>query len=154
MGQTNFDIASQLVAGSYANLIGLDPRCDSSDQDTPARIAYLPDPVCARLVMGMMDLKWSMECTDIGGNGTIRRRRKTWCVEKMKLIYSEQICTPEKGDLGEVMVALYFLFCADEIRGAKDREYNTFSVRLGDWIERLVNGGGRVERDRVERQRC
>ena len=137
MGQTNFNFASQLVAGSYANFVGLDPKGDS------ARITYLPDPVCARLAMRMMDPQCSMECTTIGGDGltTIRGRPKIRWVGKMKQIYSEQICTPEKGDLGEVMVALYFLFCADEIRGANDRDYNTFSVRLGDWIERLVNGG-------------
>ncbi|CAJ1935457.1 unnamed protein product [Cylindrotheca closterium] len=47
------------------------------------------------------------------------------------------------GDFGEVMVALYFLFCADIARGSlKDnKEYTTFSVPLNGWINCPINGG-------------
>eukprot|EP00980_Cylindrotheca_fusiformis_P021215 scaffold8156_cov101-Cylindrotheca_fusiformis.AAC.1 len=68
--------------------------------------------------------------------------KKFW-VEKAKMLFSERLCVPEKGDFGEVMVGLYFLLCADEERKTIDRNYHTFSVPLDAWLHRLVEGGGK-----------
>jgi hypothetical protein len=43
--------------------------------------------------------------------------------------------------VGEVLTALYFLFCGDECRRSLDNNlnYTTFSVPLSDWINTLLN---------------
>ena len=132
MGQTSFEIASSLVAHSYANLVGV--------SDKSAHICFMPDPVCARLAMCLMDEKWSMELTTCE---KIKGQPKKWWVSKLKHLYSKQLCSPEKVDLGEVFAALYFLFCADTIRSQKCDcpDYTTFSVPLNEWTQVLVNGG-------------
>lgn len=138
IGQTSFERASKLVASSYAVLVGVSAM-DEGPNGTGICIAYLPDPVCARLAMCMMDERWEMNTA----NGIkVRGQCKHWWVKKMKELYSEQICSPEKGNFGEVMVALYCLFCADAIRGNLDGAYNTFSVPLEEWIDQLVCQAG------------
>jgi hypothetical protein len=47
MGSTNLDVVSHLVANGYANLTGV--------TNNFATFVYMPDPVCARLAMCMMD---------------------------------------------------------------------------------------------------
>jgi hypothetical protein len=47
MGSTNLSVVSNLVAKGYANLTGV--TCNT------ATFVYMPDPVCARLAMCMMD---------------------------------------------------------------------------------------------------
>ena len=54
---------------------------------------------------------------------------------------SEGLCNPEKGDFGEIMAALYLLFCADEERKSLNENYTSFAVPLGRWAERLASGG-------------
>jgi len=131
MGQTSVTVASDLVARAYANL--------TSCGDGAAQICYLPDPVCARLAMCMMDDSWSLP--DPHGNQDLERgKNPVWWVEKMEEVYSRGLCRPEKGDIGEVMVALYLLFCGDVLR-RMDKTYETFSVPLGDWIDLLLSGG-------------
>jgi hypothetical protein len=53
MGSTNIDVASQLVGKGYANLKGITSNF--------AKFVYMPDPVCARLAMCMMDENWRFE---------------------------------------------------------------------------------------------
>ena len=69
---------------------------------------------------------------------------KSWWVGKLKLINSGDLCSPEKGDFGAIMVALHFLFCADVLRSSIGSSYETFSVPLGDWIHNLVHGGNSI----------
>ncbi|KAG7375070.1 hypothetical protein IV203_014165 [Nitzschia inconspicua] len=58
MGITSITLASDLVAKGYANLTHVAPNF--------AHFTYLPDPVCARLAMGMMSDMWKL--------GNIKRR--------------------------------------------------------------------------------
>ena len=127
MGQTPIEIASHLVGYGYMNLVGVN--------DKVARTCFMPDPVCARLAMCLMDENWYMT---LKGRSQIQGQPKSWWVGKLKFIYSGDLCTPEKGDFGEIMVALYFLFCADVLRSPP---YEAFSVSLGDWIHNLIQGG-------------
>jgi hypothetical protein len=152
MGQTTFDAASRLVGHSYANLVGATPTIKDEKQDEKqdneqkieqehkkyAKICFPPDPVCARLAMCLMDEEWSISLPD---KVLLKGRTKTWWVEKMKLLFSKNLCAPEKGDFGEVMVALYFLFCADVLRRELSVEYTTFSVPLDQWIACLRGQG-------------
>eukprot|EP00980_Cylindrotheca_fusiformis_P031601 scaffold26664_cov191-Cylindrotheca_fusiformis.AAC.1 len=137
MGRTSIDISSSIVARGYANLVGV-------TKDS-AQISFPPDPVCARLAMCLMDEQWTPSNTKAKG------KEKKWWVNKVKIMFSEGLCVPEKGDFGEVMVALYFLLCADEERKAMDEQqeiqnkYKTFSVPLDAWLNRLVNGGKRTQ---------
>ena len=57
--------------------------------------------------------------------------------------------SPEKGDFGEVVVALYMLFCGDLLRKCMNEDnefkgiqlYSQFSVSLDDWLEAILSGG-------------
>lgn len=120
MGQTTFPIASQLVSKGYANL--------TSVATGTAQICYMPDPVCARLAMLLMDSTFVM--------GPFKGKGKKWWVDKMAQIFCQGLCNPEKGDVGEVMVAFYLLLCGDTLRTS-----DTFSVPLLDWIHSLQSGG-------------
>ena len=131
MGQTSVEIASNLVGGAYANLVGVD------DKKKPKRIYYPPDPVCARLAMCLMDENWSFQLSD---GRTIEGMKKALWAQEIGILFSNRIFTVEKGfDFGEVLVAFYFLLCADEIRGTLGDDYCTFSVSLKDWIRSLYS---------------
>ena len=154
MGQTTFSIASKVVAHSYANLVGV---TDVNNETTKsAQICFMPDPVCARLAMCLMCDTWSM---NVNGSERLEGKEKRWWSQRVVDLYSRNICSPEKGDLGEVMVALYFLFCADTLRSQISKDMTTFSVPLNDLIECLVSGSeiqqacGK-EHGTVKRARC
>jgi len=77
----------------------------------------------------------------------------------LKEIVSSGIVCPEKGDFGEVVVALYMLFCGDLHRAKMNNEseekwhhsnendrkmiqkYSQFSVSLDDWLNSMLSGG-------------
>lgn len=132
MGQTSFPIASDMVGSAYANLVDVDHSGDET-----AKITFMPDPVCARLAMCLMDEDWQMETANVRG------KSKRWWSEKVSEVFSNGICTPEKGDVGEIMAALYLLFSADILRKQLDGDYKTFSVPVASWMALLVEGGGR-----------
>ncbi|KAG7343580.1 hypothetical protein IV203_021525 [Nitzschia inconspicua] len=125
MGITSITLASDLVAKAYANLTHVAPNF--------AHFTYLPDPVCARLAMGMMSDMWKL--------GNIKGRSPSDWVGKLGQIYSSGLCQPEKGDFGEVLAALYFLFCGVILRRGLDDDLKTFSVDLHLWFGLLMNGG-------------
>lgn len=108
----------------------------TDEKNKSAKICFPPDPVCARLAMCLMDSDWSIE---IPGSRSLNGKTKGWWIGKMMSLYTRNLCAPENGNLGEVMVALYFLVCADELRKTIWSVYTAFSVPLGDWIERLLN---------------
>jgi hypothetical protein len=55
-------------------------------------------------------------------------------------IFATGLCLPDKGDVGEVLTALYLLFCCDECRQCIENnlDYKTFAVPLTDWIDAIV----------------
>jgi hypothetical protein len=125
MGSTNLSVVSKLVARGYAYLTGVTSRS--------ATFVYMPDPVCARLAMCMMDENWSLD--------SLKGKDKKWWCANVKTLYSTGLCLPDKGDVGEVLTVLYFLFCCDECRRSivGNSDYRKFSVPLGDWVFDLVN---------------
>lgn len=62
MGQPNMAVSSELVAKGFAQLSGYSHLSDSFS----CRLSYLPDPVCSRLAMGMMDQDFQCELPAIG----------------------------------------------------------------------------------------
>ena len=151
LGETSVDVVSQLVAGGYGQLAGC------SDDCTTLTLAYLPDPVCARLAMCMMDEDYELVAPE--WKGTIKGEKKQWWSGKMKEIFSTGLVSPSKGDLGEVVVALYMLFCGDVLRKEisnrmtrRDKDkmaYTQFSVSLDSWLDLLCSGGKVIESKRV-----
>ena len=143
MGVTTVAIASDLVKKGYANLTHV-----SRDF---AYFTYFPDPVCARLAMGMMKEGWKVD-----SSCRIKGKPPRDWVQKLGQIYSSGLCRPEKGDFGEVLTSLYFLLCADALR---DEELETFSVGFDEWVEVLCRGGrsesgvGESKRDQHSRKR-
>jgi hypothetical protein len=125
MGSTRIDVVSKLVAKGYANLTGVTANF--------ATFVYMPDPVCARLAMCMMDETWVSEPR--------QGMSKQWWSEAVKMLYSTGLCIPEKGNVGEILTALYFLFRCDECRKCiKDNtNYTTFSVPLEKWISAIID---------------
>jgi hypothetical protein len=128
MGQTSTKTASRLVSRGYANLVGF------SDSNV-AQICYFPDPVCARLAMAMMDQDWSMKVNGFDVVG----KPKDWWVEQARDSFSGGLCRPHKGNVGEVFVALYLLFCGDLLRKEIDPSYRHFSVPLDIFVSNLID---------------
>jgi hypothetical protein len=125
MGQTSISIASQLVKKGYANLTYF---CGPAQI---AQIAYMPDPVCARLAMCVMDPAWKMEGELCG------REKKLWSA-KMGAIISTGLCRPHKGNAGEIASALYLLFCGDMLRASLCKppdSYHTFQVPVLQFLQ-------------------
>jgi hypothetical protein len=100
MGSTNLAVASNLVAKGYANLTGV--------YQNFASFVFMPDPVCARLAMCMLDENWRL--------GSLKGKSTNWWSQAVKSLYSTGLCLPDKGTVGEVLTALYFRFCCDECR--------------------------------------
>jgi len=127
MGHVTFQTASQVTARGYAGLTYF-----SSQYENIANVCFFPDPVCARLAMGMMieDCKLIKDLDELG------RDPKFW-MEMATEMFSYGICRPEKGDIGEVACALYLLFCGDKIRYATDELLKQFSVPLDRWLSLL-----------------
>jgi hypothetical protein len=137
MGQTSFAVASTLVAKAYANLTSIS-RSDQSSNI--AEFAYLTDPVCARLAMCLMDDTWKIKNDGKSING----KPKNFWVQKMVEIFSTGLCRPSRGDVGELVVALYLLFCGDVLRSCvkdtnNESQYKSFSVSLQHWLKLLVS---------------
>ncbi len=49
--------------------------------------------------------------------------------------FGNGLCIPEKGDIGEIMVALYMLFCGDALRMNVDKKLRKYSVSLEHWYK-------------------
>ena len=143
LGQTTTEIASELVAHSFANVCGYFPGSRA------ILLGYSPDPVCARLAMCMMDDTFKVHFQSQGKTKTIKGEdHKVWAA-KLKTIFSSGLINPDKGNFGEVVVALYMLFCGDllrkkvnkEHRGTLTQDYSQFSVSLEDWLQLMMSGG-------------
>jgi len=129
LGHVSFNIASKVTAKGYAGLTYF-----STDNGDLAHNCFFPDPVCARLAMGMMieGLRFEEGSVIVGSGPT------SW-MKKASDLFSDNVCRPSKGDIGEVACALYLLFCGDKIRYAIDKELKQFSVPLDIWISLLLN---------------
>jgi hypothetical protein len=137
---TSFAMSSDLVSEGYAHLVDFYQPDDGNIQKTVARISFMPDPVCAALGMGLMNKRWSL-ATNYGNDKFTGMDRKSWSQKAADLLKS-RLCLPEKGNAGEVMVALYMLFCGDVLRFELDMSLRTFSVPLLDWYLTMRKGIG------------
>jgi hypothetical protein len=136
MGQTSLEVTSDLISKGYANLTSFAyPFVVGAPV---AEMCYFPDPVCARLAMGLMDKAWSLE-----GSVNSGEDKTTWMSWATQL-FSTGLCHPQNGDLGEVAAALYMLFCGDVLRSKlrptnqqNKSLYKTFSVELMAWFGKM-----------------
>jgi len=105
LGHVSFNIASKVTAKGYAGLTYF-----STENGDLAHNCFFPDPVCARLAMGMMieGLRFEEGSVIVGSGPT------TW-MKKASDLFSDSVCRPSKSDIGEVACALYLLFCGDKI---------------------------------------
>ena len=144
LGQLPAELAYYLVENSFANLLSY--NCESR----AVRLGYLSDPVTAHLAMMMMDDSQSLGT--FLGSTPFKGRDKRWWTEKLMEIISTGMVRPDKGNFGEVVVALYMLFCGDLLRklineknmnkrGTKKQPYSQFSVALDSWLQLLLSGG-------------
>jgi hypothetical protein len=130
---TSSQLASDLISQAYANLIAYEQYQANSDDDIGVVIktTFMPDPVCAALAMGMMVPEWQLRyfsrCEFFDG-----KDRKFWSRKVMEC-FANRLCIPEKGNIGEIMVALYMLFCGDVLRMKSDKTLRSFSVSLEEW---------------------
>jgi hypothetical protein len=109
----------------------------------------MTDPVCARLAMCLMDEDYRKEIPqELAPVDPVDGMNKKWWTTKLREIFSSGLVSPAKGDFGEVVVALYMLFCGDLLRKSinnKDtskQPYSQFSVPLDAWLQLMVSGGG------------
>lgn len=127
MGQVGFDMASKLVSMGYANLTHF-----STSTSGVADVCFLPDPVCARLAMGLMLPGYSFDKR--GG------KNPSFWSDQATRIFSCGLCRPQKGDVGEVAAALYLLFCGDSLRLKANKDLKQFSVPFETWMAHLKKG--------------
>ena len=144
LGQPPTEVASYLVANNYANLFSY------NDESRAGLLGYFADPVTARLAMMMMDDSPVLE--NAVGSTAFKGESKGWWTEKLMEIVSTGMASSDKDDFGEVVVALYMLFCGDVLRklindkhinkrGKRKQPYNQFSVSLDTWLQLLLSGG-------------
>ena len=145
LGQLPAEVASDLVANAYANL------CAYNSNSRSVLLDYLPDPVAASLAMCMMDERFKVDVTLLKETVTIKGKSKQWWIEKLKEIFATGMVSPDKGDFGEVVVALYMLFCGDLLRmrikdntkrsAIRMQPFRRFSVSLDAWLHLMLSGG-------------
>jgi hypothetical protein len=110
---------------------------DTRNHDS-CKFTYLPDPVCARLAMCVMDENFKDDTVLDTPSPAIHGFGKTSWVSKLSECLSSHLCHQPRGDISKLFVALYMLFCGDELRRKADKEYTVFSISLDEWIARLM----------------
>ena len=145
LGLISADVASDLVANTYANL------CSYNDDTRFVHLGYLPDPVPARLAMCMMDEDFRINATMGAEIVKLQGQNKKWWSKTLVDLFANEIVSPDKGNSGEVLVALYMLFCGDKLRKQINVEnecrspevlpYSQFSVSLDAWLQVMLTGG-------------
>jgi hypothetical protein len=139
---TSFHFASDMVANAYAHLVYFDANTTGGNKVGPiSQIAFLPDPVCAALAMGLMCPNWNFD----GYNESTTSSKPVWkgkdpkfWSQKVMHLFSKGLCFAAKGDAGEIMVALYMLFCGDSLRmKGENPMIKTFSVSLLAWFLKM-----------------
>jgi hypothetical protein len=132
MGHVSRKVASTLVADGYAHLVGFVPRSigleldiDSKSKITThediAHICYLPDPVCAHLAMCLMDADWK-------SSDNVKGQSPKFWSNVARELFTSGICYPDKGNVGEVGVSLYLLYCSDDLRKEMNIKPTTTTV--------------------------
>jgi hypothetical protein len=136
MGQTSASVASSLVSLGYANLTRFSGSKNNGHE--VADTCHFTDPVCARLAMCLMDGGWQ--------SNEVKGQLPNFWTGKAFDLFASGMCQPNKGDLGEIAVALYLLFCGDIIRkkmnddkkvndGEKVNDnYCTFGISFSSWL--------------------
>ena len=136
MGQLPVNYSSKQIAKGYAVLTNFEAT-------GVANVCHLPDPVCARLAMLIMQNNKKI--------GSIVSQSPSFWTNKMGDLFSHGLCHPSSGDAGEVFAAFYMLLCADQLR-FKQGDDKLFSVSLSDWVELLLNGGTVKDEDSSHKQ--
>jgi len=146
LGGVPVNVVSTLVARGYSHLIYFRQNGQFGDC---AHFAQLPDPVCARLSMAMMEENFAQTALAETQRRGVEPNRippvvgpfygvaKAKWVDYLGSLLSLNLCRPPRGDLGETLSALYMLFCGDELRFEADRSFQTFSISLERWLQKL-----------------
>jgi len=134
----SFQFSSRLVSSGYACLASFQPvQSKNRGYQSAVAISFMPDPYCAWMAMQLMNEEWKVRL-DVG---ELVGKPMTFWVEKAADAFRNSLCTPDKGDAGELFVALYMLGCADILRHDKDGNEGKLSVSLEDWFQLLKSGG-------------
>lgn len=119
MGQTTYSLVSTLVALGYANMTHFHSLASENGGSPILQHCHFPDPVLARAAMEIMN-----------------QDRKVW-TDHARELFSMGLCTPAKGDIGEIAAALFMLFCGDELRMEINKKLETFAVPLQEWLKKM-----------------
>ena len=138
-------LTSDLVARSYANLVSFSTIENAEDKNiNVARMCYMPDPKCAMLAVAMMDESWQAQSEGDDLRMIIKAKNPAFWSGQLCHLYESGLCLPEKGDAGEILAALYALFCGDQLRKEESKSFHVFSVSFLKWFL-LLKSGGKVE---------
>lgn len=139
LGLANYDFVNKSTSSGYAMLVRYDSpeshRQDPLKKFGTVAIAFPPDPVCAALAMGLMQPGWTLRKGAV--DTEIRGREPNFWVKAMARLFDQHFCLPNRGDCGEVFVALYMLLCADVLRFQNDPHMRLFEVDLEEWLRQL-----------------
>ena len=162
MGVTSTDVVSDLVSNGYAHLTYFQNK-SKIDMGIPSRasFSFLPDPVCARIAMRLTDATTRIQMNNPKPSSPrhstpISGIEKRTIVQMMGRIFSTGLCLPAKGDVGEIAISLYLLFCGDVLRKkhnppessfqfSPQKFYQKLSVDVGSWLDLVWNGGESAE---------
>jgi len=141
LGRTDVATASDLVAKGYAHLTYFRPRHTKTNSPAVSGFSFLPDPVCARLAMCVVDEQRPVPLpsgvndvnggNDVNGdNGVhsgnadterkVRGKSHKFWVGQLSSMYNDALFTPDKGSLGEQSAAFVMLLCGDVLRKRND----------------------------------
>jgi len=132
MGETSLQIASDLVAKGYATLTAY------NEAGNYAQIAHLPEPVLARLAMCFMIPEYDGMEIPMNTKNAANSNIGSWS-GYMADMFSNAICLADKGDVGEIGVALYMLLCGDRLRYASDPGLQTLSIPVDRFLDLAIN---------------
>jgi hypothetical protein len=144
---TSFVVASELVSSAYAHLVHFYADENNDTTQAAARISFMPDPVCAALAMGLMHKDWTL--TNGEGKDPITGKNPMFWSREAMLLLASGFCLPEKGNAGDIMGALYMLYCGDVLRHAADKSLRTFSVPLREWYSLMRDNTRKSEDDKA-----
>jgi hypothetical protein len=142
---TSGDFIRETAAKGYSYLVDASaPKTGGNVDWLTSQVAFLPEPLCAGLAMGMMRKEWKLSATPDGctQHEYYQGLDPTFWSNEAGKSFAKRLFIPEKGDAGEVMVALYMLFCGDELRQELDWSMRTFQVPFSKFMERMSEKSG------------
>ena len=123
-----FEYTLDLIARGYGCLFEF--RNPLEEGRPSASLVFYPDPVVSWLAMALFREDWRFK--------QFQGRSPSFWTNRLRETVSNQVCSMNKGDIGEVGAAMYLTFTADSLRVfEEERAFSPFRVSFESWCEAL-----------------